>query len=56
MTYQNLGKKGAKPMVKDLAQSSLPVQRKIQKTPKNTSFLENVIFRKRLILIYIWEK
>ena len=44
MTYQKLGEKGTKPMVKDLAQLSLPVQRQIQKTPKNTSFLENIIF------------
>ena len=34
-TYQD---KNTKPMEKELAQSDLPVRRKIQKTPENTVF------------------
>ena len=44
MTYPDVGEKGTKPLGKELAQSGLPVGRKIQKTPENTSFLENIIF------------
>ena len=32
-----------KPMEKDLAQSDLPVRRKIQKPPKNVRFMKNSI-------------
>ena len=40
-TYQE---KNAKPMKKELAQSDSPVWRKIQKTTRNVTFLENCIF------------
>ena len=39
-TYQE---KNAKPMKKELAQSDLPVWRKIQKTTRNVTFLKNGI-------------
>ena len=40
-TYQ---KKNAKLMKKELAQSDLPVWRKIQKTARNVIFLKNSVF------------
>ena len=40
-TYQE---KNTKPMEKDLAQSDLPVMRKIQKRPENTVFHKSDIF------------
>ena len=40
-TYQE---KNAKPMKKELAQSDLPVWRKIQKTTRNATFLKKCVF------------
>ena len=34
MTYPDVGEKGTKPLGKELAQSGLPVERKIQKTTR----------------------
>ena len=36
--------KNAKPMKKELAQSDIPVSRKIQKTTRNVTFLKNSVF------------
>ena len=44
VTYQNLCEKGTKPMEKELAQSDLPVWRKIQKTTQNVTFLKKLHF------------
>ena len=44
-TYQNVYKKGRKPMEKELSQSDVSFLRKIQKTLKITSFLETGSFR-----------
>ena len=44
VTYQKFCKKGTKPMKKELAQSDLPVQRKIPKTTQKYCFSEKCNF------------
>ena len=43
VTYQNVCEKGTKPTKKELAQSDLPVRRKIQKTTQKDQFLQKII-------------
>ena len=44
VTYQNVCEKGTKPTKKELAQSDLPVRRKIQKTTRKYHFRRNWSF------------
>ena len=44
VTYQNKRERGTKTLEKELAQSDLPVWRKIQKNTQNVTFLKNCIF------------
>ena len=48
MTYPDVGEKGTKPLGKELAQSGLPVWRKIPKPPENLLFRDGFYFHVKM--------